>query len=90
VSHAWDIIWVAWLMFLVIVDLIANRTDGATFSEHCSEWFSYIYAKILLALFLMALYLHLAFSWSVYPLAILGTALVYPAYKSYRRKNGLR
>lgn len=71
----WNIIWLAWLLFLVIADLIANKRPGRTFSEHCRIWFKTTVARILLALFFIALYLHFVINWSVYPVAILGLGI---------------
>ena len=68
----WDWAWLGWLAFMAIADVIANRTDDQTFSEHVQKWFGTFYGRVVLALFFVALYLHFAFRASVWPVIYLG------------------
>jgi hypothetical protein len=71
----WISIWIAWLLFLVIADVLANRKPGATFSEHSRIWFKSTFARILLALFFIALYLHFVINLPVWPVIGTGAGL---------------
>src|SRR5574340_984236 len=71
----WPWVWIGWLAFLVIADVIADRTPGATFSEHCKIWFRGRRERIALALFFFVLYIHLVYGTSVIPV-IAGGVLI--------------
>ena len=76
-NKSWTKIWLGWLAFLVGADVIADRKDGATFSEHCAIWFHSMSGRAVLATFLAVLYAHLAYSISVIPVIISGVAVGY-------------
>lgn len=71
----WTIVWIGWLAFLIVFDIIANFTPGATFSEHCRIWFKSFFARVILALFLIALYVHFIINWPVWPVIIFGSGI---------------
>ncbi len=73
----WTLIWIWWLAFLVIADVIAKftHTPGATFSAHVRVWFRSYFARLLLALFFVALYVHFVINWPVWPVIILGSGI---------------
>ena len=73
----WTSIWIGWLVFLVIADLIADRKPGATLSEHCRVWFRSTVARIILALFFLVLYLHFVVNLSVLPVVGLGAGVAF-------------
>lgn len=71
----WTVVWIGWLVFLAVFDFIANFTPGATFSEHCRIWFKSFFARVILALFLIAFYVHIVVNWPVWPIIILGSLI---------------
>lgn len=79
----WDWIWIGWLVFLVVMDIIADRKPGATFSEHCREWFKSSFGAVALAVFLVALYLHFIIGLSVLPVVVAGGVIAYLIRRSY-------
>lgn len=83
----WTLVWISWIAFLVIADLIADRKPGATLSEHIQRWFMSTIAKIILAIFFIALYLHFAFSVSVWPVVGGGVGVVYFIYYGAKKEG---
>ena len=73
----WTTLWICWLAFMVVADIIANRTPGATFSEHVRLWCRSIYAKLVLGAFFVALYVHFAINAPVWPVVALGAGVGY-------------
>ena len=70
----WDWLWPAGLVAFTILDAIADRIPGATFSTHAEDWFKSSGSKVMLLLLFVTLYGHIAFSASVWP--FLGAALM--------------
>lgn len=71
----WTIVWISWMTFIAVFDFVANFTPEATFSEHCRVWFKSYFARIILALFLIAFYVHIVIGWPVWPIIIFGSIL---------------
>lgn len=79
----WDWVWIGWLTFLVVADVIADRFEGATFSEHVQGWFATPSGKVVLLVFFASLYGHLAFAASVWPVVGGGAIVVLYILRRY-------
>ena len=79
----WNWIWIGWFLYMVVADFIADRTPGATFSEHCRVWFHTLSAKVWLGLFLVVLYLHIIANWPVWPVIVGGVGIMYFIKRSF-------
>lgn len=71
----WTLTWIAWLLFLAIADVVANRKDQATFSEHMRRYFKSAFSRVILATFLVCLYLHFVIDWPVWPVILFGSGI---------------
>jgi hypothetical protein len=74
----WDWLWIAGLGAFVVLDVIADRTIGATFSEHVQDWFEQPSGKVVLLVFFAALFGHFAFRASVWP--VVGAGAIVALY----------
>ncbi len=79
----WDFVWIGWMAFLVVMDVIADHTPGATFSEHCRVWFKTPKGAITLGAFMLVLYLHFVVNWPVYPVIIIGVGIAHYVRRGY-------
>jgi hypothetical protein len=85
--------WCFWLVIFLLIELpnAADRKPGGTLSECMWSWFPGTWLRLLVLAFCVFLGLHLAFRWSVVPVAILGAWIVariaWVEWRAWRRRR---